>query len=72
MVPTRIASLCLAGAAASLALASFAGAPAEDPPARDRVDPGRYFRTNCAACHAVPDPAIATDRAWLDQVRRTS
>ena len=35
-------------------------------------DPGALFTSRCANCHAVPDPAIATDRAWLDQVRRTA
>jgi len=30
------------------------------------------FRRQCASCHAVPDRALRTDRAWLDQVRRTA
>ena len=30
------------------------------------------FAKQCASCHSVPDPAIRTDMAWLDQVNRTS
>lgn len=26
----------------------------------------------CAGCHQPPDLRFATDRAWLDQVRRTA
>ncbi|MHC4550973.1 MAG: hypothetical protein ACYTEZ_19660 [Planctomycetota bacterium] len=33
---------------------------------------GEIFQARCAGCHAVPDPALRTDRAWLDQVRRTA
>ena len=30
------------------------------------------FQARCAQCHTVPDPAIRTDLAWLDQVKRTA
>ena len=33
---------------------------------------GTLFSQRCANCHTVPDPKIATDRAWLDQVNRTA
>ena len=33
---------------------------------------GKMFAERCASCHTVPDPAIKTDLAWLDQVNRTS
>jgi len=33
---------------------------------------GKMFGKRCAACHTIPDPAIRTDLAWLDQVNRTS
>ena len=33
---------------------------------------GEVFRARCATCHAIPDPALRTDRAWLDQVNRTT
>ena len=33
---------------------------------------GKMFAKRCAACHTVPDPALRTDLAWLDQVNRTS
>jgi hypothetical protein len=32
----------------------------------------QLFVKQCAGCHSVPDPAIRTDMAWLDQVSRTS
>ena len=32
----------------------------------------KLFAKQCASCHSVPDPAIRTDMAWLDQVNRTS
>ena len=35
-------------------------------------DPAAIFRDRCASCHAIPDPALHTDLAWLDQVNRTS
>jgi mono/diheme cytochrome c family protein len=59
----RLAAPTLA-AVATLAFPAFGG----DQPS----DAGALFRTRCAACHAVPDPALRTDRAWLDQVNRTA
>jgi len=38
----------------------------------DEVDAAGLFRARCASCHTVPDPALRTDRAWLDQVHRTA
>jgi cytochrome c2 len=36
------------------------------------ADPvGKMFAKRCATCHTVPDPAIRTDLAWLDQINRT-
>lgn len=32
----------------------------------------KLFVQRCATCHNVPDPAIRSDMAWLDQVNRTS
>jgi len=40
--------------------------------ADERDHAGALFEKRCAHCHTVPDPAIRTDRAWLDQVNRTS
>jgi len=48
----------------ALALAG-AGARAGEPA-------DKLFVKRCAACHAIPDAAIRTDLAWLDQVTRTS
>lgn len=33
---------------------------------------GAVFEKRCANCHTIPDPAVATDRGWLQQVNRTS
>ena len=51
--------------------ACVAFAAAQDRPRHKPPDPARVFRKSCAGCHTVPDPAVATDRAWLDQVHRT-
>jgi hypothetical protein len=34
--------------------------------------PAELWAARCAACHTVPDPGLRADRAWLDQVRRTT
>lgn len=34
--------------------------------------PGQIFAARCASCHTVPDLDLRTDRAWLDQVNRTT
>ena len=42
-------------------------------PDLDRVaDAGAKFQQNCISCHQPPDLALATDRAWLDQINRTA
>lgn len=33
---------------------------------------GLLFATNCASCHVAPDPAYASDRAWIGQLRETA
>lgn len=30
------------------------------------------FEGRCVECHVPPDPLFETDRAWIDQVRRTA
>ncbi len=32
----------------------------------------QLFRDRCAKRHAVPAPTVRTDRAWLDQIKRTA
>lgn len=32
----------------------------------------RLYGQTCRSCHAPPDPAFYTDRAWLHQVRDTA
>jgi hypothetical protein len=34
--------------------------------------PAELFAKSCAPCHAVPDPGLAADRPWIEQVRRTA
>jgi len=34
--------------------------------------PGKIFAARCANCHTVPDLDLRTDKAWLDQVNRTT
>lgn len=57
-----------AACAASLATLPFrtAASPAAD------ENLAEIWSHRCASCHAVPDPEIRTDRAWLDQVHRTA
>lgn len=38
----------------------------------DEQEAATLFAERCSTCHTVPDPALRTDRAWLDQVRRTT
>lgn len=36
------------------------------------AEAGRAFGARCIRCHQPPDVNLATDRAWLDQVKRTN
>ena len=38
----------------------------------DAFRPGPFFTSKCAMCHLVPNPKLPTDRAWADQVLRTT
>jgi len=38
----------------------------------EALSAGKVFQNRCASCHIIPDPAVATDRSWIDQVNRTS
>lgn len=33
---------------------------------------GKMFQRNCISCHVIPNPAVRTDRGWLDQINRTT
>jgi hypothetical protein len=59
-----------------LALAGFAAVAAWSTPAASQSDhvaeAGALFERRCASCHALPDPALRTDRAWLERVRDTA
>jgi uncharacterized membrane protein len=59
--------------AGALALAVGLGAP-HTPALRadEKPDVATMFKARCAGCHAVPDVGLRTDRAWLDQVKRTA
>ena len=38
----------------------------------DAFKPGPFFEQKCSMCHVVPNPELPTDRAWADQVLRTT
>jgi hypothetical protein len=59
-----VSALALTSVAAC-AGAGHAGAGHADEPA------AQLFR-RCTSCHQPPDAEFATDRAWLDQIRRTA
>lgn len=58
--------------AAGGAVCLAAGAVVEAQEGHGEPEVAGMFRDRCSTCHTVPDPAVRTDRAWLDQVRRTS
>lgn len=33
---------------------------------------GELFASTCAGCHVAADPAFASDRAWIGQLRETA
>ena len=43
-----------------------------EPSAREIAAAGTTFRKTCRHCHQAPDLRFGTDRAWLDQLRRTA
>ena len=50
---------------AILVLTSGAAAQAE-------FEMGALYAAQCGRCHVLPDASLAADRAWLDQIRRTT
>lgn len=36
------------------------------------AEAGALFESRCATCHALPDPGLRTDRAWIERVRDTA
>ena len=66
----RALLLFLPGAtlAATAALPSATGDDEEWTPAEIR----KTFVESCRSCHVPPDTSFATDRAWVDQIERTS
>ena len=80
-VAVRLAALSLGlGAAVLLADPPKASRQTEQPSIERRATPdldklaqaGNLFEKNCISCHRPPDLAFATDRAWLDQIKRTA
>ena len=55
-------------ALAALALAALEPGCRED----ETASATALFRESCTSCHVPPDPAFATERAWLEQVARTA
>ena len=67
-------------AVSALALLGTSVSAHQDPDRRSnvgRADVGRaavaeMFQSRCSSCHQPPDPAFATDLAWLGQVLDTA
>jgi mono/diheme cytochrome c family protein len=58
---------------ALLLVSTVAVAASTNAPVDDHVEEaGRTFQAQCLSCHTPPDLRLATDRAWLDQVKRTA
>ncbi len=38
----------------------------------EMAEVGKRFQRSCMHCHQPPDLQFATDRAWLDQIKRTA
>lgn len=65
----------LAALLPSLALAGIVPLrPAQDPAAEAEAvaAAGELFQQRCVTCHQSPDLELATDRAWLAQVKDTA
>lgn len=72
-MPVKTWIRALVGVALLAVAGTFHDALAQDKPRE--MSPGeaaRLFRERCVTCHVVPDPAFATDRAWLGQIRETA
>jgi hypothetical protein len=58
------------------ALAGLVAVAAWSQPAASQSDPvaeaGALFERRCASCHAIPDPTLRTDLAWIERVRDTA
>ncbi|MFT5291530.1 MAG: hypothetical protein ACI8QS_003664 [Planctomycetota bacterium] len=73
-IATRgVALLCLALLCPGLAASAEVMDQQEDAIPRQRMEKaGALFSKSCIGCHLPPDPAQATDRAWLTQVADTA
>lgn len=62
-------------AAGALLLACGLGIQSPGKPRERRMTPqraGELYAEKCASCHVAADPAFATDRAWIAQLRETA
>ncbi len=59
-------------AAFFISAAAICYAEDEAKPEDAAVHARSVFEKRCANCHVPPDLRFATDRTWLDQVRRTA
>ena len=63
----------LPAVASSLLIALLFPAPvAAQKVEHDQANAAVTFQKRCASCHVVPDVSVRTDRAWLDQINRTT
>lgn len=61
--------LLLALGALAMALQSPQNPPSS---AMTKQRAGELFANTCAGCHVAADPAFASDRAWIGQLRETA
>jgi len=62
-------------AAGAILFAFGLGLQSPDEPRETAMTPqraGLMFAEKCASCHVAADPAFASDRAWIGQLRETA
>lgn len=56
----------------SMVMLLWAVAAGVAPGQGDPAAAGKVYQARCQGCHQPPDLNLATDRAWLDQLKRTA
>lgn len=67
-----LAGLAILLVATYILVPARSAADKESPSAKERAVIAQKFRKNCMHCHQPPDLRFASDRAWLDQLKRTA
>lgn len=69
----RASGLALAGTMAMVLGSSAAQAQSQGHAAPAAIkEMSKLFESQCSSCHLPPDPALPTDRAWLNQIKDTA